>query len=379
MPAKLGEMLLRAGALNEAQLEQVLGVQSFYGGRLGTNLIEMGLVGEDELARLLNEKLGVPSLDASALDSIPQEVLNVIPLDMVRRHRTLPVAVEGDRLFIAMADPTDAAAIEEIGFVTGLVVVPRVCSELRLAVALEHYCGIARSVRYVPISAERESHSAGTGTPRSGADADLELRGHSTAHTPAAKRVEASGDRSQLPEQSQFGQGAARLCKPAGKRVSVAAVGERLAAATGEAEVVTALLAYLHGEFDGGAFLGVQHGNECGTQVLGIAAPSRRFAGGAIALADTEQLQRVVRESRPCIGELPMFGGDGRLLREMGVSAGAAALLVPMTVSGQVVAVLCASGQPGVLAAAADELQQVAAKAELALEMLCLRKRIRTG
>ncbi|HJV36281.1 MAG TPA: hypothetical protein VJ604_14490, partial [Geomonas sp.] len=132
----LGEMLLKVGALTEEQLQQVLHAQAIYGGRLGTNLVEMGLVEEEDLARVLNEKMGVPHIDLAALNSVPAEVLSLVPSEMVQRYRVLPVEVKGRKLTLAMEDPSDFGALDDIGFVTGLVVVPRVCSELRLALAL---------------------------------------------------------------------------------------------------------------------------------------------------------------------------------------------------------------------------------------------------
>lgn len=354
MPAMLGEMLLKAGTLNEAQLEQVLSAQAVYGGRLGTNLVEMGLVGEDELARLLNEKLGVPFLDRAALEAIPGELLALIPLEMVRRYRVLPVAVKGKRLTVAMADPSDFNAIEEIGFVTGLIVVPRLCSELRLATALERYFSIARPVRYIPVTEAAKAPSAETAAPeKAGVESGTY---HGEAVTPVAPLRMANGK----------------------KGLSVNGVAEKLAAASGEAEVVSALLGYLEGEFQRGAFLGLKRDLAHGARVIGVGTRGG-FAGSVILLDDAEQLKSVVQERRLFIGELTAQGGDGRLINAMGVEAPAPALLLPLAVAGQVVAALCVHDRTEKLAAGVFELQRVAALAELALEMLCLRKRIKAG
>jgi hypothetical protein len=370
MPAKLGEMLLRAGTLNEAQLERVLNAQAIYGGRLGTNLVEMGLVGEEELARLLNDKLGVPYLDAAALESVSDELLALIPLDMVRRYRVLPVALQGRRLTVTMADPWDLNAIDEIGFVTGMVVVPRLCSELRLAVALERYFGIARPLRYLPVASAAKApveERATPGKPGGHAAAEGSTVSPLEARTAAAP-VESHSRPLRREAASQPAEGA--------KRSTVKAVAAKLAAAVGEAEVVSAVLAYLRGEFERGAFLGLKRQPPAGVQVIGLATEGGAIAGGAFPLDDARQLKRVVLERRLFVGELACEGGDARLLQSMGGDASAAAIMVPLAVAGQVVAVLCVKDSKGRLAAGVFELQRVAAMAELALEMLCIRKRI---
>jgi hypothetical protein len=151
MAEKLGEMLIHGGALTEAQLEEVLSAQSIYGGRLGTNLVEMGLLSEEHLARLLNKKLGVPCVGAASLESLPDSLLSLVPREMVQRFKVIPIALEGRKLTLAMADPSDFAAIDEIGFYTGLIIVPRVCSELRLHMALERFYGIKRVLHFIPV------------------------------------------------------------------------------------------------------------------------------------------------------------------------------------------------------------------------------------
>jgi hypothetical protein len=370
MPAKLGEMLLREGTLNEAQLERVLNAQAIYGGRLGTNLVEMGLVGEEELARLLNDKLGVPYLDPTALE-VSEELLALIPLDMVRRYRVLPVALQGRRLTVTMADPWDLNAIEEIGFVTGMVVVPRLCSELRLAVALERYFGIARPLRYLPVA----------WTPKPPVEATAtcgESGGHAAAEGSTLSRLEARTDAAAPIETHSRPLRREPVRQPAegAKRSTVKAVAAKLAAAGGEAEVVSAVLAYLRGEFERGAFLGLKRQPPAGVQVIGLATEGGGIAGGAFPLDEARQLKKVVLERRLFVGELAGEGGDARLLQSMGGDASAAAVMLPLAVAGQVVAVLCAKDSKGRLAAGVFELQRVAAMAELALEMLCIRKRI---
>lgn len=345
-------MLIRGGVLTEDQLQEALHAQAIYGGRLGTNLVEMGLVGEVELARLLNEKLGVPSVDPASLESIPAPVIGLIAQKTVLHFRVLPVALEGRKLTLAMVDPTDFAAIDEIGFVTGLVVVPRVCSELRLALALEHYYGIKRTLRYIPVAGGIRSRV-----------------GLMDSENPAPPLPRGSNEPVGAPGPG-FGGCSVR-------RLGVDAVADRLAAAPGEAEVVATLLAYLGGEFDRGGFLSLCPGNAVGVQAVAGGVEVARFPGSMISLSKAVLLSRVLQERTLYLGELPAGGAEGELLALVGAGRDVPALLLPLTIGRVGAALLFAVDASGRLGAGVFELQRVATKAELAFEMLAVRKRIR--
>ncbi|MBU5611701.1 GspE/PulE/PilB domain-containing protein [Geomonas azotofigens] len=341
MAARLGEMLLRIGALDASQLEQVLNAQAIYGGRLGTNLVEMGLVEEDQLARVLSEQLGVPCMDNDLLVAIPHSLLELLPLELVARYRVLPVSLDGKRLVVAMADPSDFKALDEIGFITGLVILPRVCSELRLSIALERFYGIKRPMRFIPVQGGVRSRFA---------PADLQ---------PAVLEDDPEG-----------------TAQP--ERISLADLADRLAAASAEQEAVQALLCYVAGEFDRGALVKLKNDNLVGVQAVAAGVPVPGFCGCALSLREAPQLQRVVRERNVFLGEVSA-GAEGALLRAMGGELPGAALLVPLTLGGQVAGVICAHDSHGRLGGGAFELQRVAVMAELSLEMITLRKRIVSG
>ncbi|WP_224983861.1 GspE/PulE/PilB domain-containing protein [Geomonas agri] len=339
MAARLGEMLMKIGALNASQLEQVLNAQAIYGGRLGTNLVEMGLVEEDQLARVLSEQLGVPCVDHDLLAAVPKSVLELLPLDLVERYRVLPVALDGKRLVIAMSDPSDFKAIDEIGFITGMVIIPRICSELRLTLALERSYGIKRPVRYIPVQGGVRSKFAPPDLKPAVLDAD-------------------GSDEAWPPE-----------------RVPLSELADRLAAASSEPEAVQALLCYVAGEFDRGALVRLKNGQLVGVQAVAAGEPVPGFSGCALSLEQASQLRRVVQERGMFLGEVSS-GAEGELLQAMGGELPAPALLVPLTLGGQVAAVICAHDSHGRLGGGAFELQRVAVMAELSLEMIALRRRL---
>ncbi len=344
MSAKLGEMLLKVGALTPQELEQVLNAQAIYGGRLGTNLVEMGLVEEDQLARVLSEQLGVPCIVHGAVDAIPESVLTLIPQELVAKYRVLPLALEGKRLIMAIADPSDFKALDEIGFITGLVVVPRLCPELRLSIALERFYGVKRPMRYIPVEGGARSRYA---------PADVR---HAVLEEPSQSWGMA-GEASDIPE-----------------RLSMPDLAERLSMATGEKDVVRALLTYLGGEFDRGAVIRVKSGNLFGIGAVSGGREMEGFSGYACPLEGCPQLRRVVQEKSPFVGEIG--GADSALVKAMGEEPPAPALLVPLSLGGEVAALICANDRHGRLGGGAFELQRVAVMAELSFEMLSCRRKI---
>ena len=399
MSERLGDMLLHVGVLTQAQLEEVLSAQSIYGGRLGTNLVEMGLVSEEDLARLLNEKLGVPSVDAASLERVPESVLAILPVEKVRRFQVLPIALDGKRLTLAMADPSDFSAIEELGFFTGMVIVPRVCSELRLSLALERYYGIKRTLHFIPVSGgvrtrminlTRENAGLGPTEARYASLPAPDIRADSGTPSVTRNPVPSSEQSTVKSEAQSVFKGAAReviqsafkgVTQSAtqgtdGRRVGIEALAAKFAAASAEAEVVTALMAYIQEEFDRGGFLSLRRGSAVGVQAVTEGSVVPTFAGSVFGLENAALLKRVLQEKAPYLGKLPETGTEGQILAKIGGRPGGAVLLLPLVIRGENVAFLLVEDENGRLGPGLFDLQRVVAKAELAFEMLGIRKKI---
>lgn len=139
MELKLGELLLREKLITAEQLEEALNNQAVYGIRLGSALVEMGYVEEDTLARILSEKLGVPFVGGETLESIPREVISDFSRALVIRYQVVPFRLERNRLGLAMTNPNDFRAIEEIAFITGHVVQPHIAPDICISHAQAKY------------------------------------------------------------------------------------------------------------------------------------------------------------------------------------------------------------------------------------------------
>ncbi|HNX31598.1 MAG TPA: hypothetical protein PKM35_08335 [Holophaga sp.] len=137
---KIGEMLVEAGLITNAQLQEALRHQRITGGRMGSNLVAMGFISEDLLMDFLAQKTGVPRFDLKNLD-IPASVLQRIPKRLADQLNVLPVAFkEPKSLVLAMTDPSDLNAVDSARFASGLNIEPVVApySSLKHAIAEQY-------------------------------------------------------------------------------------------------------------------------------------------------------------------------------------------------------------------------------------------------
>ncbi len=135
MPIKLGELLLKANMISPQQLQDTLNHQKASGGKLSKVLVSLGFVTDEEITSLLSRQYGVPSIDLDHFEVDPA-IIKIIPAETARKYQVLPLSRSGATLTIAMADPTNVFAIDDIKFMTGYNVEPVVASER----ALEEGC-----------------------------------------------------------------------------------------------------------------------------------------------------------------------------------------------------------------------------------------------
>jgi type IV pilus assembly protein PilB len=138
-------MLLKAGLIKQEQLQEALESQKQNGGKLGYNLVRLGFVQEDDITQLLSEQYGVPSINLRHFE-IDQAVIKLIPSEVVQKYLVLPVNRTGATLTIAMADPTNVFAMDDIKFMTGYNVEPVVASEVAIRESVEKYYGSSHAL-----------------------------------------------------------------------------------------------------------------------------------------------------------------------------------------------------------------------------------------
>ena len=139
---KLGELLVRAGVLDESKLKAALHEQERWGGRLGAALVAMGFVPEELLVKALSKQLAVPMAHLDQID-VPNSILEKLDIDFVKSHAVCPERYLVDRrtLMVAMADPINVTTIDEIGRRTGLRIQPTVAGERSIGIAIANLYG----------------------------------------------------------------------------------------------------------------------------------------------------------------------------------------------------------------------------------------------
>ena len=115
---KLGELLVQKGLITEEQLKEALKRQYQQGGFIGTNLVLLGYLKEETLMEVLSSTLGIQCVDLSGVE-IPPMVQRLLPFDKVKLHQVLPLALEGNTVVVAMADPTDLKAQMDLEYTMG--------------------------------------------------------------------------------------------------------------------------------------------------------------------------------------------------------------------------------------------------------------------
>ena len=145
MPTQIGELLVKENFITNDQLEIALKQQRQTGGRLGSILINLGFVEDDDITALLSRKYGVPSINLSFFQIDPA-VVKLIPVEVAQKYMVVPLSRVGSTLTVASADPTNVFAMDDIKFMTGFNVEPVVASETSITEALEKYYGTPHSI-----------------------------------------------------------------------------------------------------------------------------------------------------------------------------------------------------------------------------------------
>ncbi len=166
MAVKLGEMLIKAGLITQDQLQEALEHQRGAGGKLGYNLIQMGLVKEEDITQLLSHQYGVASVNLRESE-IDDSVVKLIPSEVAQKYLILPIRRNGATLTIAMVDPTNVFAMDDIKFMTGYNVEPVVASEIAIKEAIDRFYGSSHELELKKVMDEMAETEV--------ADADLEL------------------------------------------------------------------------------------------------------------------------------------------------------------------------------------------------------------
>ena len=140
MSVRLGEILVKESLITQEQLQKALEFQRANGGKLGSCLTRLGIISDDDITGVLSRQYGVPSINLKYYEIDPS-VIKLIPVDTAQRYQVIPLSRVGSVLTIAMTDPTNVFAMDDIKFMTGFNVEPVVASESAIGEAITRFYG----------------------------------------------------------------------------------------------------------------------------------------------------------------------------------------------------------------------------------------------
>ncbi len=163
-----GHYLLEKGIITKDQFEEATQSRVVFGGKLGTNLAELGYLSIEEIGHHLSENLEVP-LPPEAWAAHPSAAAReAVPKELVEKYSVLPLRVENRTLHLAMLSPRDPVQTDELAFATGMRIVPYVLPEVQILALLEHHYGLRREIRYINLGREAAVGLAKKAKPGSG-------------------------------------------------------------------------------------------------------------------------------------------------------------------------------------------------------------------
>ena len=171
---KFGELLVRAGRINQAQLTEALALQKDQGGRIGTCLVKLGYLTDRQLVEALSQHFKVPSVDLAGME-IDEAVIKIIPADICRKYTILPVNKAGATVTVAMIDPTNVFAMDDVKFMTGYRVEPVVASETAIRAAIDRHYGSTHAIELKKVMEDLTEDAGGGDLEVLDEEEDLDL------------------------------------------------------------------------------------------------------------------------------------------------------------------------------------------------------------
>src|SRR5229473_349426 len=145
MSQRLGDLLVREKIISSEQLDKALKAQREHGpsARLGSTLVSLGFVSDEEVTNFLSRQYGVPAINLQYFE-IDASVVKLIPVETAKRYQILPLSRVGASLTIAMVDPTNVFAMDDIKFMTGFNIEPVVASESSIIIGIDKAYGTSK-------------------------------------------------------------------------------------------------------------------------------------------------------------------------------------------------------------------------------------------
>ncbi|MGH9355650.1 MAG: GspE/PulE family protein, partial [Terriglobia bacterium] len=140
--ARFGEILLKESRINDKQLQAALDYQKQHGGKLGDAMVKLGFITDEQVSEALGIQYGIPSIRLREFPIDPA-VVKIIPVETAAKHHILALVRTGSSLTLAMSDPANVSALDDVKFLTGLNIEPVIASEASIEEAIKEHYGTA--------------------------------------------------------------------------------------------------------------------------------------------------------------------------------------------------------------------------------------------
>jgi hypothetical protein len=387
---RLGEFLLQEKLVDVDDLKRALVMQKRVGGRLGTNLLELGCVSEEPLLQAIGRQQAMSTVSRWQLNGIAPEVINLLPPKLARRYLVVPFRVHGKTLYIASMDSGEALIEDEVAHLTTSLARTFIGLEVRILEALESYYQLERPTRFAVVA-----RRLGSATPLAKPQVDdpellpsIEtlLRGGEAAKeiaTPPAETARPKRERG--PESAAAILAASAVAKPDDQtplpspaaRLQDAAAG--LLGTTIREEIADLLLAFC-GPYFRRRLLFFKRGDRVlGWRGEGEAVDAQAFRSFTIPADEPSVFLSLAKGAELWRGPLARLPAHARLLASIGGRNPRECLVLPITLRSKVVSFLYGDNmRAGLADVPLPELRRLVSKAGVALEVCVLKNKIRT-
>lgn len=342
-------MLVRDGRLTPAEVDAALLSQRRIGGRLGTVLVEMGLIDLDTLTVYLGLDLGIPIATRAALERAKKAAVRVLTPELAERFVCVPLVVQDRQLIVAMRDPHDLLALDELATATGYQIIPRIAPEARLFYYVERYYGVPRPARFRALSDALSARLVDALEPPPPPLPGLPPQVRNPVAPPPLPLEEEDivieqEEMEEEPEVPPPPPPARPALPPAAETASLDEATARMADAMSRSEVADAIIAYAKGHFETAALLVVRDELALGWRGVGRDLDPERIETLLIPLGPASVFRTAVDAADLFVGPVPPSPLHQHLFKILRTRAPERAAVLPIRIRDRVVNLLYVHG-----------------------------------
>ncbi|MDA3902092.1 MAG: hypothetical protein PF441_01440 [Desulfuromusa sp.] len=382
---RLGEYLQTAGLLNSEQLDEAIEYQCIYGGKLGTSLIELGLIEENQLAKILSEQLGHHYIKPELLMTVPSSLLKLIPRKTALKYQVIPYHKDGKRLYVAMNEPKNLTLIDELSFQLDHIIIPLAIPEIRLILALQKHYNMMPPPRYETLAGQinRRNLAAERISSKKNSNKDKQQKLpviEPETETPAAdvSTWPLLGGTPFAAAEEEEDQDSYFYDQPAQKEVkNRTSLFQKLANAQDRDDIARAIIAHLKTDFPKCALMMVRKETVNGWLAT-VEKGKQPFEQIVISLQEQSVFNLVTTNHAHYLGPMIDSPQTHAILDFFATQLPQDVLIMPLTVQNKLVCILYIQGDYADLEQHLTEFRNIADKVELSFKLLILKNKILT-